>query len=100
MSVLSPVIEIFRYGLKPIAPFTWFGLELSAISVAGAVRKCMIVRQLRQTIAKSYQRSSATKGEKASNELAPRHVVESRSFVRDITAVLLIVHGAEFSGEL
>lgn len=46
--VLAPVIALYNYGLKPLPVFTWLGLPVSALDVAGALRLAVASRQLRE----------------------------------------------------
>ena len=46
--VLAPVIALYRYGLKPLPVFTWLGLPVSALDVAGALRLALVSRQHRE----------------------------------------------------
>lgn len=81
--VLSPAIEAFRYSLQPIAPFTWFGINLNTLDVVAAVRLCLIIRQIREQL---YTKHVATKGVVG---------VEPRSFVKSLTATLTVVYAGE-----
>jgi hypothetical protein len=102
MSLLTPIVEIFRYGLEPVAPFSWFGIKLSTLEIAAAVRLCMILRQVRELISKGYQTQAQPK-EKGRFRTrgvggASGPVFETKSFVRDLSATLLVVHGGEITG--
>lgn len=100
--VLAPVIALYHYGLKPLPVFTWLGLPISALDVAGALRLAVASRQLREL----YYEQHVTKvtnhkgrgGGKASGK-AQRGVtdetVEPRGRVRDFVATLVTVHGGE-----
>lgn len=84
MSILvSPFVEIFRYALTPIAPFTWFGVGLSTLDIVATFRLCIILRQLREQIQAKHV---STKGKAG---------LEERSFVKALTATLLVVYGGE-----
>lgn len=83
MSVLSPLIEIYRYSLQPIAPFTWFGLGINTLDVVATLRLCLILRQIREQL---YAQHISTKGTVA---------VEPKSFVKSVAATLLVVYGGE-----
>lgn len=97
MSLLAPIVEIFRYGLEPVAPFSWFGINVNTLDVAGAIRLCLIMRQVREEIARAYQAHAQSKlvGEKSATG-GPR--IESKSFVRDLAATLVVVHGGDIAG--
>ncbi|KAG6850405.1 hypothetical protein H0H93_013630 [Arthromyces matolae] len=81
--LISPSIELFRYTLQPIPPFTWFGSPLSTLDVLGAIRLCLILRQLREQL---YVQHVATKGVDA---------VEKKSLVKSISITLTVVCGGE-----
>jgi len=98
MSVLIPIIELFRYGLEPVAPFSWFGINLNTLDIVAAVRLCMVLRQIREMIAKSYQtRAKAQPADEKATGGGPRPMIETKSLVRDMSATLLVVHGGEFA---
>lgn len=102
MSLLAPIVEIFRYGLQPVAPLSWFGIYVSTLDVAAAVRLCMILRQIRVMISKGYEAHAATQatasGEKSNTGGGP--TIESKSLVRDIAATLVVAHGGDIYGQL
>ncbi|KAG6864629.1 hypothetical protein C0991_008161 [Blastosporella zonata] len=81
--LLSPCIEVFRYTLQPIAPFTWFGLGISTLDVVATVRLCLILRQLREQL---YLKHVSTKGVDA---------VEPKSFIKSLATTLTVVFGGE-----
>ena len=100
--VLAPVIALYNYGLKPLPVFTWLGLPVSALDVAGALRLAVASRQLREL----YHEQHVTKvtnhkgrsGGRASGKAqrgAADETVEPRSRVRDFIATLVTVHGGE-----
>lgn len=98
--VLAPIVELYRWGLQPVAPFSWFGIQINAIEVAAAVRLCLILRQVRELIAKGYKAHAvqATVGlsEKegaAAAALGPKF--EEKSLMRDLVATLIVVHGGD-----
>ena len=100
--VLAPVIALYRYGLRPLPVFTWLGIPVSALDVAGAVRLAVASRQHRelyheQHIAKVTNQKGRSGG-KASGKAqrgAADETVEPRSRVRDFVATLVTVHGGE-----
>jgi hypothetical protein len=101
---LAPIVELYRWGIQPVAPFSWFGIQISTIDVAAAVRLCLILRQVREHIAKAYKArvAQATPGapedEKAAvAALGPKF--EEKSLVRDLAATLIVVHGGDAIGE-
>jgi hypothetical protein len=101
MSLLTPIVEIFRYGLQPVAPLSWFGIYVSTLDVAGAVRLCMILRQIRVMISKGYEAHAAqskASGEKSNAGGGP--TIESKSLIRQIFATLLVTHGGDIYGKL
>jgi len=103
--VLAPIVELYRWGLQPVAPFSWFGIQINTIEVAAAVRLCLILRQAREFIAKDYKAHAAQatvgisgKGEAAVATLGPKF--EEKSLVRDLVATLIVVHGGDAIGGL
>ncbi|KAI0792553.1 hypothetical protein C8Q75DRAFT_792143 [Abortiporus biennis] len=85
--VLGPIVELYRYVLAPVSPFTWFGLEVSTLDVAATIRLCFVLRQLREQFYRQHLQESKAKGVKPTPE--------PRSFVRDAAATLLVVYGGE-----
>lgn len=85
---VAPIVELYRYILQPIAPFTWFGLSLSTLDVAATVRLCVALRQLREKLHRDYIVSKAKSGQPAKD-------LEERSFVRDAATTLIVVYGGE-----
>ncbi|KAL1947262.1 hypothetical protein VTO73DRAFT_14223 [Trametes versicolor] len=95
MSVLlSPVVELYRLALQPVAPFTWFGLTLSTLDVVATVRLCVALRQIREKLWRDHiQKTKTVRSEKETTVTVAE--VEPRSFVRDAASVLLVVYGGE-----
>ncbi|GBE82754.1 hypothetical protein BKA93DRAFT_763979 [Sparassis latifolia] len=87
--LLAPIVEVYRFALTPIAPFTWFGLSFSTLDVAAAVRLCVALRQLRE---KHYQ-DHVQKVSDADKNSHPQ--IERRSWLRDVSATLMVVYGGE-----
>ncbi|KIK03761.1 hypothetical protein K443DRAFT_676433 [Laccaria amethystina LaAM-08-1] len=81
--VVSPLIEVFRYALAPIAPFTWFGLPISTLDLVATFRLCLVLRQIREI---KYAHHISTKRSEAA---------EQRSFVKSVATTLLVVYGGE-----
>ncbi|KAF8188328.1 hypothetical protein BJ912DRAFT_1022480 [Pholiota molesta] len=54
MSLLAPLVELFRYSLQPIAPFTWLGWGISTLDVVATVRLCIALRQIREIMLKQH----------------------------------------------
>ena len=98
MSLLVPIIELFRYGLEPVAPFSWFGINLNTLDIAAAVRLCMMLRQVRGVVAKAYQGHARAQRVDDEKVRVGGPVIETKSLVRDMFATLLVVHGGEFAG--
>jgi len=97
---LAPIVELYRWGLQPAAPFSWFGIQISTIELAAAVRLCLILRQVRELIANAYKAhaaqatAGASEKEKAADAaLGPKF--EEKSLVRDLVATLIVVHGGD-----
>lgn len=80
---ISPIIEIFRWGLQPIAPFTWFGFQISTIDVVATFRLCLVLRQVREIM-------QATHVAKKSSE-----AIEEQSYAKRLATTLLVVYGGE-----
>lgn len=100
--VLTPVIALYNYGLKPLPVFTWLGLPVSALDVAGALRLAVATRQHRelyyeQHVAKvtSHKGRSGGKASGKAQRGAADDTVEPRGRVRDFIATLVTVHGGE-----
>ncbi|KAF9036802.1 hypothetical protein BJ165DRAFT_1506168 [Panaeolus papilionaceus] len=83
MSVLSPLIEVYRLILEPIAPFAWFGTPISTLDVVATLRLCIILRQIRDMQAAQH---------KATKKVIP---MEDYSFVKNLATTLLVVYGGE-----
>jgi len=83
MSLLAPLVEIFRYFLQPIAPFTWLGWGISTLDVVATIRLCIVLRQIREIMLKVHV---TTKGNSS---------VEESSFVKSVTTTWLVVYGGE-----
>jgi len=81
--LLSPIIDIFRYSLQPIAPFTWFGLGISTLDVVATVRLCLVLRQIREQLHLEHVSTNGAKD------------VEQTSFIKNLTATLTVVYGGE-----
>ncbi|KAG2040217.1 hypothetical protein BDR03DRAFT_146782 [Suillus americanus] len=82
---LQPFISLYRYALKPIAPFSWFGIEVCSIELIAALRFCTILRQIREDLNVKHLRRA---GDKPAS-------VEERSFLRDVCTSLTIKFGGE-----
>lgn len=82
MSLLYPWIQVFRYSLQPIAPFTWFGLGITTLDVVATFRLCFALRQFRDGIYAKHLSSKA----------GP---VEEKSFIKNLSATLVVVYGGE-----
>jgi hypothetical protein len=100
---LAPIVELYRWGLQPVAPFSWFGIQISTIDVAAAVRLCLALRQVRELIAKAYKARAAQASAGASEEekaaiTARGPKFEDKSLVRDLAATLVVVHGGDAIG--
>ncbi|KAF9009500.1 hypothetical protein BDQ17DRAFT_1397792 [Cyathus striatus] len=78
-----PLVEIFRYTLQPIAPFTWLGLPISTLDVVATFRLCLLLRQIRDQVLAQHISTKGTKG------------LEEKSFVKSAATTLLVVYGGE-----
>lgn len=85
-TAVAPIVELYRYLLTPVAPFTWFGQSISTLDVLAIFRLCVVLRQFKEHLHSTHV-ASATK--------AKANPVESRSFVRDAAATLTVVYGGE-----
>ena len=101
--VLAPIVELYRWGLQPVAPFSWFGIQFSTIELIAAIRLCLILRQVRELIAKAYKAHATQPTEGASEKekaavaaLGPKF--EEKSLVRDLAATLIVVHAGDTIG--
>ena len=83
MSLLAPIVQLFRYSLEPIAPFTWLGWSISTLDVAATIRLCVVLRQLREVMFKEHVSVQGSKG------------VEEVSFVKKVATTWLVVYGGE-----
>ncbi|KAF9654073.1 hypothetical protein BDM02DRAFT_3107315 [Thelephora ganbajun] len=98
---LAPIVELYRWGLQPVAPFLWFGIQISTIEVAAAIRLCLILRQVRELIAMAYKghatqvTAGASEKEKEKFAAAFGPKFEEKSLVRDLVATLIVVHGGD-----
>ena len=94
--LLQPIVEIYRYVLQPVAPFSWFGLSISTLDVVATFRLCVALRQFRDILRRDHlQKKKTVTSASASASAVAIPEVEARSFVRDAAAVLLIVYGGE-----
>ncbi|KAI0700500.1 hypothetical protein C8T65DRAFT_657553 [Cerioporus squamosus] len=88
--LLLPVVEVYRLILQPVAPFTWFGVQLSTLDVVAAFHREKLWHDHIYKL-KTVQANDSEKEKKALT--IPE--VEERSFVRDAAAALLVVYGGE-----
>ncbi|KAK0458534.1 uncharacterized protein EV420DRAFT_1542954 [Desarmillaria tabescens] len=83
MSLMNPIIAIFDYTLRPVAPFTWFGLPITTLDVVAAFRLCLILRQMKEVLHREHV------------SRAGHSLVEDRSFARSALATLTVVFRGE-----
>lgn len=102
--VLAPVIALYHYALQPLSVFSWLGLPVSALDVAGALRLAVALRQLRTVYYDEYVSKGAAANHKnksggraggRSQRVVADEALPPRSRVRDFVATLVIVHGGE-----
>lgn len=87
--VIAPVVELYRYLLEPVAPFTWFGQQISTLDVLAIFRLCVVLRQFRESLHAAHVA-----------KVGPS-TVEPRSFIREASTVLTVVYGGEaVTGEI
>ena len=92
--LLAPIVDVYRLLLAPVAPFTWFGLQFSTLDTVAAFRLCIALRQIREKLAADHLMKMKTiGGEKGKAAAVPE--VETRSFMRDAAAALVVVYGGE-----
>ncbi len=93
--LLAPIVEVYRLILQPVAPFTWFGLQLSTLDIAAAFRLCVALRQIREKLWRDHvlKQKTVRADEKGTSAVFPE--IEPRSFVRDASAALMVVYGGE-----
>jgi len=77
------LIQVFRYSLQPIAPFTWFGLGITTLDVVAAIRLCLALRQIRDSL---YAKHTSSK------DAGP---VQEQSFIKNLSTTLIVVYGGE-----
>lgn len=82
MSV-APIVDLYRYILQPIAPFSFLGLQVAPLDLLGVIRLCVAMRQLRE----EQNRRHLAKSNRGPSE--------DPSFVRNVTATLLVIYGGE-----
>jgi hypothetical protein len=83
MSLLTPIIQVYNYTLQPVAPFTWFNLPISTLDVVAALRLCIVLRQIKESL---YQQHVSKNSAAA---------VAPKSFARDIATTITVVYGGE-----
>lgn len=81
--LISPLTEVFRWGLEPIAPFTWFGFPISTLDVLATFRLCLVLRQVREIMHNVHA---------SKKNCGP---TEESSFVKRVATTLLVVYGGE-----
>ena len=84
---LLPFVQLYQYALQPVAPFSWFGLEIGSLDLLGAFRLCYVLRQIRENLRNEHIQRRAT------NSNLP--ALEDRSFARDAFTTLAVVFGGE-----
>jgi hypothetical protein len=96
MSGLESIIDIYRILLRPIPPFTWFGVPLSTLDLGATVRLCLVMRQIRELNLSTHikqQQVTSSAGSGAGPD--KKNGIEERSMVRDLAATLVVVYGGE-----
>jgi hypothetical protein len=83
--LISAIASTYDYAMTPVAPFTYFGLAISMFDIAAATRVCVALRQRRELNLKEHIKQKGQHGV----------VVERASFVRNLSATLLVVFGGE-----
>lgn len=105
--LLSAIRATYDSALTPIAPFTWFGSNISTFDVAAALRLCVVLRQLREAGLRAHHAKVKKNnrigggGDKNGDggDLVLKDgsdtVVEERSYVKCIATTLVTVYGGE-----
>ena len=81
--MLSLLVELYRYSLEPIPPFSWLELGISTLDVVAMFRLCIVLRQIRELSMNVHVKSNGKKG------------IEEGSFVKKAATTLLVVYGGE-----
>jgi len=81
--MFSWLAQVYRYGLQPIPPFTWFGVGISTLDIVAIIRLCVILRQIRELSLTAHIKTHGKEG------------VEEESFVKKVATTLLVVYGGE-----
>ena len=89
---LSAAINAYRILLEPIAPFTWFGLGISTLDVAGGFRLCLVLRQLREL---GLQGHLKTRSRGSNTDAKEGDDIETMSYAKSIAVTLAVVYGGE-----
>ena len=98
MSVLlTPIVQFYRTILQPVELIQAFGITLSSLDLAAAFRLCLVMRQIREQLLTAHLKKAAAAsfGPNAGSSLGKVQEVERRSFVREASAVLLVVYAGE-----
>ena len=85
--VLTPIVEFYRNILQPVQTLQMFGVTLTSLDLAAAFRLCLVLRQIREQLFHAHLRKAAS-GVRVQG-------IEKRSFVREASAVLIVVYGGE-----
>ena len=85
--VVGPIVDFYRNILQPVRALEWFGLSLTSLDLAAAFRLCLVLRQVREQLHAQHVRKA--------RQGVSVQAVEPRSFVREASAVLLVVYGGE-----
>lgn len=80
--MLSFLVELYRYALEPIPPFTWLGVGISTLDVVAMIRLCIVLRQIRESSMNEYIKSQGKS-------------IEEASFLKKAAATLVVVYGGE-----
>ncbi|KIY48277.1 hypothetical protein FISHEDRAFT_73841 [Fistulina hepatica ATCC 64428] len=83
MLLLSPLVYLFKIILTPIAPLTWLGLPLTTLDVVAALRLCIALRQVRESLHREH----------VARKRSPS--IESHAFARRLGTTLMVVYGGE-----
>ena len=98
MSVLlAPIVQFYRTILQPVELIQAFGITLSSLDLAAAFRLCLVMRQIREQLLTAHLKKAAAAsfGPNAGSGHVKVQEVERRSFVREASAVLLVVYAGE-----
>lgn len=89
-ALLDPVVYMYRSVLNPLHPFSsWLGTPITMLDLGAAFRLCMVMRQVRELLRAKHVEAAAK------TDKATVAKIETRSFMREAVATLIVVYGGE-----